>query len=483
MVHGSRKTAIKICSTITKIIADPAIFERFSQSRCFSRTNHPLEIVVDVQSSMKNLICFAIPPLIWTLFMFVALVKTQSVSLPYEILFSWKAIDYKFPNLTIRDRLLRSGEFKPENNVISGIKVFGSKIFLTVPRLRDGVPSTLNYVEFNRNEAAIVQPLSSPLIPYPSWEFQEVGNCSALQFIMSMEIDQFGRMWVIDAGRINILTDNPDNRCPPKLLLIDLNTDKVLKVHQFPSNVVSQTSNFLNDIVVGCKNKDECWAYITDAADSKLVIFNLKEDQSFSVIHETMLADPEASVIPTLDGNFTFSTGINGIALSPMYSQFDRLYYRPLSSYKLFSVPTSVLQNAMNGERLADSQVTTYARSFGHLGGLAMDSVGNLYYGLYSNNSVAYFNSRNEQGTVLVRNDEDIQWPDSFGFDNEGYLYFTANKLQRFLVTNMYDFSQQNFRVARFFVGNKSYMYNSSTRRKNLQRFGWNNRMNLKKHT
>ncbi|CAL8147982.1 unnamed protein product [Orchesella dallaii] len=465
---------------ILEIIAHPAIFQRFSQSRCFSCTNHPLEI--DVDSNMKNLICFAILPLIWTLFMFVALVKTQSVSLPYEILFSWKAIDYKFPNLTIRDRLLRSGEFKPENNVIAGIKIFGNKIFLTVPRMRDGVPSTLNYVEFNRNEAASVQPSNSPLIPYPSWEFQKVGNCSALQFIMSMEIDQFGRMWVIDVGRVNTMTDNPDNRCPPKLLLIDLNTDKVVKVHQFPSNVVSQTSNFLNDIVVGCKNKDNCWAYITDAADSKLVIYNLKEDRSFFVTHETMEPDPNAIVIPMLEGNYTFNSSINGIALSPIDLQFDRLYYRPLASFRLFSVATSVLQNAMNGKRLADSQVTPFERSFGHSGGLAMDAVGNMYYGLYSNNSVAHFNTRNEQETVLIRNDEAFQWPDTFSFDNEGYLYVTTNKMQRF-ITNTYDLSQQNFRVVRVYVGHQSYMYSSSTRRKNLQRFGWSNRMNLKKYT
>ncbi|CAL8145841.1 unnamed protein product [Orchesella dallaii] len=393
----------------------------------------------------------------------VVFVLAKSVPSPHEVLFSWKQIDYKFPNSNIKEKFLLEGEYIPENNVITGIKVHQNRIFLTVPRWREGVPSTLNFVDFNVTQ----EPSNSPLIPYPSWEFQELGNCTAIQYVQSMEIDQFGRMWVVDVGRVNTFT-NPDNSCPPKLLLIDLATDEVIKEHIFPHSVVNHTKNFLNDIVVGCKNiqdENNCYAYISDADDSKLVMYNLMEDRSWFVTHETMIADPSATVIPILDGNYTFNTNIDGIALSPFDSNFDRVYYSPLSSFQLYSVLTSVLNEAVNGAILNDSQVITHGRTSGQSDGMAMDAVGNIYYGILSNNSVVYSNTTTEQidettEVLLVQDDVELQWVDTFAFDEEGYIYMTSNRLHRFS-TETYDFSQDNFRVVRVFVGSKSYMYSA----------------------
>ncbi|CAL8145838.1 unnamed protein product [Orchesella dallaii] len=404
--------------------------------------------------------------------------NTQVDLLPHEVVFSVNVIDYKFPSSETRDTLLDSGEFIPKNNVITGIKVFEDRIFLTVPRWREGVPSTLNYIELN--EAGNTSS-RSPLIPYPSWEFQEIGNCSSLQYVQSMEIDQFGRMWVVDVGRVNIFT-NPDNSCPPKLLLIDLKTDKILKQYVFPNNVVSYTINFLNDIVVGCTEKDSCWAYITDAFDAKLVIYNLEENRSWFVTHETMLANPDSTFIPMTDGNFTTSTDIDGIALSPLDSNFDKVYYRPLSSYNLYSVDSSVLQESVNGITLNNSQVTTHWRISSQADGLAMDASGNIYYGILPNNSVVHFNSTADEivdgvpEVLLVHDDVELQWTDTFGFDNKGYLYFTTNRMQKF-AKDAYDFSQDNFRVVRAFVGGKSYMYSATD--EVLPQLGWSAEQDL----
>ncbi|CAL8145826.1 unnamed protein product [Orchesella dallaii] len=401
-----------------------------------------------------------LPFLFWSILVSVKS-ELQGPLSSYEVLFSWKEIDFQFPSPEVRDELLSSKKFIRPNNIVTGIKVFGNRIFLTVPRWRDGVPSTLNYVVYNGTGDFT----SSLLIPYPTWEMQEVGNCNSLQYVQSMEIDQFGRMWIVDVGRVNIFSTTPDNRCPPKLLLVDLAKDEIIKRYEFPDNVVSQQTNFLNDIAVGCKDKEKCWAYISDAKDGKLVVYNLEENRSWYVHHKTMMADPGASVIPILDGNYTFNVNIDGIALSPLDTNFERVYYCPLSSYHLYSVSSSVLHEAVNGVSLGDSQVVSHGRTFSQSDGLAMDSEGFLFYGLLANNSVVYFNTTSgrvdeSSEVLLVQNDVDLQWVDTFAFDNEGYLYMTTNRMQRYS-TNTFDFSETNFRVARVFTGSKSYMYSA----------------------
>jgi hypothetical protein len=67
----------------------------------------------------------------------------------YNLIYGWKQVDFKFPSDQTRNRLVNNKEFIPENNVITGIKVQGQRIYLTVPRWRPGVPATLAYVDFN----------------------------------------------------------------------------------------------------------------------------------------------------------------------------------------------------------------------------------------------------------------------------------------------------------------------------------------------
>jgi len=63
--------------------------------------------------------------------------------------------------------------------------------------------------------------------PFPSWEMQQIGKCSAFQFVQSMEIDPNGWMWMPDNGYVGN-TRSP--LCPPKIIVFDTNQDKVIKV-------------------------------------------------------------------------------------------------------------------------------------------------------------------------------------------------------------------------------------------------------------
>lgn len=58
--------------------------------------------------------------------------------------------------------------------------------------------------------AKVVGPRSAPrLEAWPSWEMQSypLGDPAKLQFVQSMEIDSRGWMWILDVGRLNLLSD------------------------------------------------------------------------------------------------------------------------------------------------------------------------------------------------------------------------------------------------------------------------------------
>ncbi len=189
----------------------------------------------------------------------------------------------------------------------------------------------------------------------------------------------------------------------------------------------------------------------------------------FNILQSILLFKKITSIILFInifsDGNYTINVNIDGIALSPYDpSPFGtrRVYYCPLSSYSLYSVSTSILKESVNGVTLRDNDVTTHAKHrSSQADGLAMDSQGLLFYGLLQNNSIVYVNTSvpktnsydpYQKEVLLVQNDFDLQWPDTFAFDQEGYLYTVSNRLQRY-PTNSYDWNEVNFRVARIFVG------------------------------
>ncbi len=84
---------------------------------------------------------------------------------------------------------------------------------------------------------------------------------------------------------------------------------------------------------------------------------------------------------------------MDGLALSSKDTNFNRLYYCPLSSMNLYSVSTSALLMAVNGDRLPDATVKNEGLKSSQSDGLAMDANGLLFAGLLGTNGVAYYNT------------------------------------------------------------------------------------------
>lgn len=70
----------------------------------------------------------------------------RSVNDRLREVFSWRQVDFMFPDQQTRQAAIASGEYVQANNMPLGLEVWRDKLFITVPRWKAGVASTLNYV-------------------------------------------------------------------------------------------------------------------------------------------------------------------------------------------------------------------------------------------------------------------------------------------------------------------------------------------------
>ena len=101
---------------------------------------------------------------------------------------------------------------------------WGDKVDFTVAELRDGRPIAFPDEEINRAESA-----------------QDARHLISVQ---SVVIDPSDRLWIVDTGSIQFGPTAPGG---PKLVGVDLRTNRVLKTVTFPPEVALPTS-YLNDV-------------------------------------------------------------------------------------------------------------------------------------------------------------------------------------------------------------------------------------------
>lgn len=175
----------------------------------------------------------------------------------FKVTREWSYLNFTWPSAEEYGNAVSKGTYVPENNIISGIAHFEDHFYVTLPRMKKGVPATLA-----RIPAGIVKDTSPDLEPFPTWEMNVLDDCNALQNVQNVEVDPKGRMWIIDGGRTETLNAVDTYRCPPKLVIFDIKKNTTTTAYTFPENVASPNSSFLYDIVVD--DTDGGYAYITD---------------------------------------------------------------------------------------------------------------------------------------------------------------------------------------------------------------------------
>lgn len=379
----------------------------------------------------------------------------------FQVIREWHYINFTWPNEQSYQTALATGNYIPEHNLIAGIKYHEDYYYVSLPRMKSGVPATLA-----RIPAGVMTRNTSPdFEPYPDWEMNQIGDCNALQNVQNLEIDSKGQMWIIDGGRIETLTAEPIVKCQPKLVVYDLKSGSLTLNYPFPENVASKNGSYLYDLVVD--ETDGGFVYITDnsGGDPGIIVYSAKENRSWKIFHKpSMVADPAAAQFRA--GNVMINVQINiaGISLGPkLGANNDReIFYSPLSSLHIYSINSTFIKNPNNhGEY--QGEVKDYGMKDSQSMGMVADNEGNLYFGLLNVGGIAKWNLVTGQKRLLVKDEKHLQWPNSFTFDDVGNLTVLANSLNRFIYNRM-NISNINFRLVIGRVGGKSYIHDTDYR-------------------
>ncbi|KAJ8957093.1 hypothetical protein NQ318_007307 [Aromia moschata] len=251
----------------------------------------------------------------------------------------WSFLNFTWPTLGKYIAAIGSGAYVPENIVPTGLKVYNDSIYLSMPRFRSGVPVTLAYIPM---DTSLKQ--NELLIPFPSWEMNDERFCANLQSVQSMEIDTKGIMWVLDGVRINDYY-----KCPPKLVLFDLNYNGLfVNSYTFSNEVCLQNGGFLKDIVID--ESEGGYAYITDNSniDPGLIVYSRTKNRAWKLRDRTMFPELWAANFMVKNQRIESLVPIDGIALSPKptdETENRTVFYTSLTGFDLFAISSSVLKD------------------------------------------------------------------------------------------------------------------------------------------
>ncbi|XP_068627157.1 L-dopachrome tautomerase yellow-f-like [Battus philenor] len=263
----------------------------------------------------------------------------------------WKQISYDFdgvlynsdsdteaPETTKQANISDSEKFFIQyNNVPIGMEVDGDRVFVTVPRRRHGIPSTLNYVKLSGDP-------SPALKPYP-----DRTRSKDFVSVYRPRIDVCRRLWMVDTGHYEVPGERKQIR-PPAIIVYDLNTDQQLFKYELkPTDLVNERSSAgLTSITVEV-NKDACddaFAYINDLATEGMVVFSLRAMDSWRLHHRSFVHDTSAMNFTAAGYLINWTDGLFSIALSDPDSEGRRkAFYHPLVSTQEFAIDTEFLKD------------------------------------------------------------------------------------------------------------------------------------------
>lgn len=362
------------------------------------------------------------------------------------------------------------------NNVPMGVEKVGNRLFVTVPRRRHGIPSTLNYIDLTLDVER-----SPNLRPYPS-----LREGRTLASVYRTRADECGRLWMVDTGLLEI-PDQPQQVQPPAIVVFDLRTDRQilryeLKESDLPAN---NTPTGLASITVdtsnGCAN---AFAYIPDLTTFGIVVFSLRENDSWRVTHSYMHFNPLAVNLRIAGQRFQWSDGIFSIALGQPDSRRCRTaYFHPMISTQEFSVSTCVLNNRTAS---TDSDYWTTYSIVGERGEGTQSTMhdmhpnGVLLYADVGRDSVSCWNTNTPLSpnnvAVLGQDQDRLSYPADLHV-NDGEVWVMANRLPRFSYASL-DTNEYNFYIYRGNVEEMIYDTVCSTRSRPTQSSSYNNRYN-----
>jgi sugar lactone lactonase YvrE len=248
--------------------------------------------------------------------------------------------------------------------------------------------------------------------------------------VQSVVADGHGGLWVLDPAAPAL-----DGLIPggPKLVRIDLASDRVVQVIRFDQTVAIPGS-YLNDVRF---SKDGRFAFITDSGQrGALVVVELASGQARRVLDGHPSTQPERGVVVETDGRpLRYPDGrkvrfaADSIALS---ADGAWLYWKPLTGTTLYRIQAAVLET----RGFAGQDVSAQVQSYGQVGPtdgfwIGRDSHTLFITSMEDNAVKARDLAQGPAGGVrVVAQDPRLRWPDTFSQGPDGSLYVTTSRIQ-----------------------------------------------------
>ena len=308
------------------------------------------------------------------------------------------------------------------------------RIFVNFPKWGDEVPFTVSEIR-DGGEMVVAYPDEATNQTNPN------DPAAALVSVQSVVVDPADRLWILDTGSPMF---QPTKYGGPKLVCVDLATNKVTRKILFPQDVALPTT-YLNDIRFDLRRGSQGMAFITDSSQNGpngIIVVDLDSGISWRRLHDhpSTKAEQLKTFLPIVEGRpfLEFqqpggsvkhggaAMGADGIAIS---SDGRRLYYCPLGSRKLYSVSTDALADKSLDEQKVSATVADEGDRGGASDGLESDAEGYIYSTNYEHNAILRRGPDGKWETVV--HDPRLLWPDTLSLATDGYLYVTANQLHR----------------------------------------------------
>ncbi len=304
------------------------------------------------------------------------------------------------------------------------------RVFVNFPKWGDDVEYTVAELKDGETVAYPTEAWNSP---------EDAADSNALVSVQSVVVDPANRLWALDTGSPLF---RPTAYGGPKLVGIDLATDRVIRTILFPPDVALPTT-YLNDVRFDLRRGEGGAAYITDSADkgpNGIIVVDLATGESWRRLHDhpSTKAGQLPDFLPVVEGRpFLEKTpegetkqgagmGTDGIAIS---ADGARLYYCPLGSRRLYSVATDALFDRSLDDAAVGETVRDEGDKGGGADGLEADAEGRVYATSYEHNAVL---RRGTDGVwETLAHDARLLWPDTLSLATDGHLYVTANQLHR----------------------------------------------------
>lgn len=302
---------------------------------------------------------------------------------------------------------------------IAGVAVSRSgRIFLNVPRWVDvPTPSVAEILE------------DGTLAPYPDatinlWDVGAADLASErFVCVQSVVIDADDALWILDPASPGFEAVVPNG---PKLIKVDLATDRVKRVYHFDDSVAPLKS-YLNDLRFARGT-----AFISDSGIGGIVALDLATGKTRRLLGDHPAALADSSVVPHIEGrDFTLENSLSpqvhcdSIAINPDKSF---LYFKALTSRILYRVPIDALLD----EALAPASLAAAVEAIAEPGptdGIEFDARGNLYMTAIEENAIKILRPDGTLG--IFAQHPDYSWPDTIAISADDVLFFSTSQFHR----------------------------------------------------